>query len=110
MPCDHPPSIMPESVEYRTLLRLTATIQRALRDSLVTFGAELVSLELIPPDLYDNIRNSRNSPDERAADLVGHVREKVKDSPQHYHTFVQALNSDQSQYRDQSPEETKGNL
>lgn len=88
------------TAEYRTLLRLTVNIQGAVKDKLISIGAELVANELISPEQYERIRNTQNPCDSRAADLVGYVQGKVQQNSQHYHTFIKALQSDEAQYRD----------
>ena len=88
------------SVEYRTLLRLTGYIELTVKDHLIDIGGKLVESELITPAQYKEIRNTHNPVDSRAADLVGFVQGKVQQNPKHYHTFIDVLKSDQSQYGD----------
>ena len=91
---------MAGSVEYKVLIRHTVDLQRAVKDNLTALGAQLVSAEIITPDQYKEIRNADRSVDERGADLVGYVQNKVHQNPWHYQAFLGALQSDLSQYRD----------
>ena len=91
---------MAGSVEYKVLIRHTVYLQRAVKDNLISLGAELVAAEIITPSQYREIRNTSRPVDERAADLVGYVQNKVCQNSQHYHAFLGALRSDLSQYGD----------
>ena len=93
-------AVSSESVEYRTLLRLTADIELAVKDHLFEIGGKLVASELLTPSQYKEIRNTHNSVDLRAADLVGYVQTKVEQNSQHYHAFVDVLGRDLAQYND----------
>ena len=89
---------MAESVEYQVLIRHTVDLQVAVKDNLTPLGAQLVSAEIITLDQYIEIRNAHRPVNERGADLVGYVQNKVRQDPQQYHTFISALRSDQSKY------------
>ena len=91
---------MAGSVEYKILIRHTVDLQRAVRANLTPLGAELVAAEIITPDQYEEIRNAHRSVNERGADLVGYVQNKVRQDPWHYQAFLGALWSDPSQYHD----------
>ena len=89
---------MAESVEYKVLVRHTVDLQLAVKDNLTHLGARLITAEIITLDQYIEIRNAHRPVNERGADLVGYVQNKVRQDPQHYHTFISALRSDLSQY------------
>ena len=89
---------MAGSVEYKVLVRHTVDLQRAVKDNLTPLGAQLVAAEIITPDQYEEIRNAHRSVNERGADLVGYVQNKVRQDPWHYQAFLGALWSDPSQY------------
>ena len=92
---------MPGSAEYEVLIRHTVDLQLAVKTNLTSLGAQLVAAQIITPDQYQEIRNPhRSSVNERAADLIGYVQSKVRQSPQHYHAFIDALRKDESKYRD----------
>ena len=91
---------MAGSIEYEILVHHTADLQRAVRDNLTPLGAELVSAEIITPSQYREIRNPHRPVDERGADLVEYVQNKVLQNPQHYYAFIEILWSDLSQYDD----------
>ena len=88
------------SVEYEVLVRHTVDLQVAVEDNLIPLGAQLVTAQIITPDQYEEIRNAHRPVNERGADLVGYVQNKVRQDPRHYHAFLGALRSDLSQYGD----------
>ena len=87
---------MEGSIEYQVLLHHTIDLQVAVRPNLTLLGAQLVTLQIITPDQYEDIRNVHRSVNERVADLVGYVQNKVRQNPLHYHTFLGALRCDPS--------------
>ena len=87
------------SVEYEVLVRHTVDLQVAVQDNLIPLGARLVSAQIITPDQYAEIKNAHRPVDERGADLVGYVQNKVRQDPRQYHAFIDTLKSDLSQYR-----------
>ena len=91
---------MEGSVEYEVLIRHTADLQVAVRANLTPLGARLVAAQIITPDQYEEIRNAHRSVNERGADLVGYIQIKVYQNPWHYHTFLDVLRNDPSQYGD----------
>ena len=91
---------MAGSIEYEVLIRHTVYLQRAVKDSLISLGAELVAAQTIFPSQYREIRNTSRPVDERAADLVEYVQNKVCQNPRHYYTFIEILKKDLSQYGD----------
>ena len=91
---------MADSVEYKVLVCHTADLELAVRENLTSLGARLVSAEIITRDQYREIRNTQRSVNERGADLVDYVQNKVQRNPRHYHAFIGALKSDMSQYGD----------
>ena len=86
--------------EYEVLIRYTVDLQLAVKESLTPLGAQLVSAQIITPDQYREIRNTHRPVNERGADLVGYVQNKVRQNPRHYDAFIGALKSDLSQYGD----------
>ena len=91
---------MAGSVEYEVLIRHTIDLQVAVRANLTLLGAQLVTLQIITPDQYEEIRNVYRSVNERVADLIGYVQNKVRQNSLHYHTFLGALRCDPSRYGD----------
>ena len=86
--------------EYRTLVQLTAEIELAVKDQLVDIGSKLVASELITPAQARSLRNTSNSVESRAADLVEYIQTKVQQNSQHYSTFIGVLEKDLAQYDD----------
>ena len=91
---------MAGSVEYQVLVRHTVDLELAVKDNLIPLSSQLVTAQIITPDQYREIRNTCRSVDERVADLIGYVQNKVRQDPRHYHAFLGALWSDPSQYGD----------
>ena len=89
---------MAGSVEYKVLVRHTVDLQQAVKDNLTALGAQLVAAEIITPGQYREIRNPNRPVNERGADLVEYVQNKVRQDPRHYQAFLGALWSDLSQY------------
>ena len=88
------------SVEYETLVHLTSALQLAVKTQLTPLGGELVSSRLITPGRYHVLRNSMHPEEDRAADLVQLIQDKVQQNPQWYQVFVSALEKDRSQCGD----------
>jgi hypothetical protein len=91
---------MAGSVEYDVLVRHTVNLQQAVKENLTPLGAQLVTAQIITPDQYEEIRNTRKTVYERGAELVGYVQNKVRQDPRYYQAFIAALKSDLSQYGD----------
>ena len=89
------------SAEYRTLIHHTADLQSAVKSQLVSLGARLVSHPLlIAPHKYEEIINYYVPEATRAAELVRLIQDKVKQNPRYYHSFIAALQEDQTEYGD----------
>ena len=88
------------SVEYKTLVHLTSALQLAVKTQLTPLGGKLVSSGLMTPERYRVLRNSMHSEEDRAADLVQLIQDKVQQNPQWYQVFVSVLEKDWSQYGD----------
>lgn len=91
---------MAGSAEYGVLIRHTGDLKLAVRPNLTSLGANLLGAEIITTDQYDDIRNAQRSVNDRAADLVRYVQDKVSQNRQHYYAFIGALKKDESEYRD----------
>ena len=87
-------------MEYKTLVHLTSALQLAVKTQLTPLGGELVSSGLITPGRYRVLRNSIHTEEDRAADLVQLIQDKVQQNPQCYQVFVSVLEKDRSQYGD----------
>jgi hypothetical protein len=87
------PIIMAESVEYKVLIYHTADLELAVKESLTPLGAQLVSAQIITPEQYAKIRNPHQPINERGADLVGYVQNKVRQDPRYYYAFIGTLKS-----------------
>ena len=90
------------SVEYEVLVHHTVDLQLhvAVEDNLIPLSDQLVAAEIITPDQYREIRNAHRPVNERGADLVRFVQNKVRQNSWQYHVFLGVLRSDLSQYGD----------
>ena len=86
------------SLEYKTLVHLTSALQLAVKTQLTPLGGKLVSSGLMTPERYRVLRNSMHSEEDRAADLVQLIQDKVQQNPQWYQIFASVLEKDRSQY------------
>ena len=91
---------MAGSAEYGVLIQHTGDLKLAVRANLTSLGAQLLSAKVVTTDQYDEIRIAQRSPNDRAADLVRYVQDKVRQNRQHYYAFIGALKEDESEYRD----------
>ena len=91
---------MAGSAEYGALIQHTGDLKLAVRANLTSLGAQLLSAKVITTDQYDEIRIAQRSSNDRAADLVRYVQDKVRQNCQHYYAFIGALKEDESEYRD----------
>ena len=89
---------MAGSVEYEVLICHTIDLQVAVKNDLTPLGGRLLAAQIITPGQYEGIRNAHRSVDERGADLIGYVQNKVLQDPRHYYAFLGVLQSDLSQY------------
>ena len=89
---------MEGSIEYQVLLHHTIDLQVAVKNDLTPLGGRLLAAQIITPGQYEGIRNAHRLVDERGADLVGYVQNKVLQDPRYYYAFLGVLRSDLSQY------------
>ena len=91
---------MAGSAEYEVLIRHAVDLRLIVKENLFPLAARLVSAMIITSEQYYEIRNAWRPVDERAANLVGYVQDRVKRDPRCYHVFIDALRSDLTQYGD----------
>ena len=87
-----------QSPEYITLVRLTADLQLALQDNLTRISIVLCAKSLITTNQSSDLRNENHSKAKRAADLVDWIKTKVLQDVKCFHTFIRALEDEDSQY------------
>ena len=91
---------METSIGHIALIRHTADIQQAVKEHLVSLGANLVSN--LRTDNKGGIQGNTNKLSQfariTAAELVELVQVKVRKNSQSYHTFVAVLEKDKSRY------------
>ena len=86
--------------EYRSILKGTSKLTRALKNNITPICADLVANDLITPDQQRNLRNPNHDAIERAADLVQLLTDKVEANTANYHTLVRILGEDRATYGD----------
>lgn len=89
---------MSTTPEYNTLISLTDELRLAVQPNLVSLSGSLMAKYLITPEKANQLRNQMHSEADRAANLVDIIRNKVLQNAQHYHTFVQVMESQGRKY------------
>lgn len=86
---------MESSVGYETLLCHTDDLQEAVKESVVSVGAKLLSKGLIKRDRYKDIRklNTKNMC-QAAAELIDALQDVVEEDSSKYHTLTNVLKED----------------
>ena len=79
------------SPEYRSILKATGKLTRALKNNITPICADLVANDLITTEQQKKLRNAKHDAIERAADLVQLLTDKVEENPANYHTLVRIL-------------------
>ena len=89
------------SAEYKTLKKHTPGLCLAVKSDLTGLGGALFAAELITQEQNNGLRNQTHSEENRSADLIGFIQDKMALGPQNYHTFISALERrDSSHYSD----------
>ena len=89
------------SAEYRTLKKHTTDLRLAVKPDLTGLGGALFATNLITKEQSDGLRNRTYSEEDRSADLIGFIQDKVAQGTQNYRTFTSALEQrDSSHYGD----------
>ena len=79
------------SPEYRTIIQCTPDLTIALRGDLTKLSGELLAAGLIADDNAAALRNQFIGEAERAAQLMGFVRNRVSLDTSNYHSFIRVL-------------------
>ena len=88
------------SPEYRSILKATGKLTRALKNNITPICADLVANDLITTEQQKKLRNPMHEAIERAADLVQLLTDKVEENPANYHTLIRILGEDTATYGD----------
>ena len=86
--------------EYRSILKATGKLTRALKNNITPICADLVANDLITTEQQKKLRNPMHDAIERAADLVQLLTDKVEENPANYHTLIMILGEDTATYGD----------
>ena len=91
---------MAESQEYKTLKRYIPEVETAVKSHLTSLGGKLTSSNLISPQNYARLRNLSISEEDRAAELVSLVLDKVKLNKENFRKFVDVLRTSGDHFND----------
>ena len=91
---------MAVSQEYKTLIRYTPEVRTAVKSHLTSLGGKLISSNLISPENDARLRNLSISEEDRAAELVSLVLDKVKLNKENYRTFLDILKTSGDHFND----------
>ena len=80
-----------DSPEYRTIIRACSHLTFAVQHALVSLSSDLITTQLISPEIGTSLTNGSRDKIERALELVTLVTNKIKQNPQNYHVFVEIL-------------------
>ena len=96
-----PLTIMSTSTwEYLTVIRATSKLAAAVKNNITPLSLKLVEKFLITREQQEAVRNRRLNVDDRAADLVAYIQDKVKQDAKNYHIFVGILEEDKRTYKE----------
>ena len=91
---------MSNTPEYRTIIQCTPELTAALKGDLVSLSGELLAGGLISEDNDIALCNQFVSEANRAAQLVGFVRNRVSLDTANYHSFIRVLKHREDEHRD----------
>ena len=91
---------MAESQEYRTLKRYITEVRTAVKSDLTSLSGSLFSRNLISPENEANLRNQTRNQEDRAAELVSLLLEKVKLNKENYRIFIDVLRTSGDHFDD----------
>ncbi len=91
---------MSESQEYKTLKKYMPVITTAIKDDLTELSARFVSKGIISPGYAAKLRNQSKSEEDRAADLVSLLLDKVKLNKENYRIFIDILRTSGAHFSD----------
>jgi hypothetical protein len=88
------------SPEYRSILKATGKLTRALKNNITPVCADLVAIDLITPEQQRKLRNPMHEAIERAADLVQLLTDKVEENTANYSKLITILKEDMATFGD----------
>ena len=88
------------SPEYRTIIRCTPDLTTALGGDLTQLSGELLAAGLIAENNAAALRNPFIDKAERAAKLMGFVRNRVSLDTDNYHSFIRVLETRRADHKD----------
>ena len=91
---------MAESQEYKTLKRYIPQVRTAVKSHLTSLGGKLLSSYLISPKSYARLCNLSISEEDRAAELVSLLLDKVKLNKTNFRIFLDVLRTSGDHFND----------
>ena len=91
---------MAESQEYKTLKRYIPKVRTAIKSHLTSLGGKLIPSNLISPENDARLRNLSISEEDRAAELVSLMLDKVKLNKENYGIFLDVLRTSGDHFND----------
>ena len=87
--------------EYRKMIKCTPDLTDVIADDLDTLCPRLVKAKLINNNQRRDFMDARlNAAQNRAANLVGHITNRVNLDTQNFHKFIHVLKEDESTYEE----------
>jgi hypothetical protein len=90
---------MANSVEHRTIIQCTPELTTALKNDLVSLSGELLAAGLIADDNASALTNQFIGAANRAAQLMGFVRNRVLLDTKNYLSFIKVLQLRQDDHK-----------
>ena len=85
--------------ELQTITECTPELVDALKDDLLPLSGELLAVGLINSNNDAALRNQYHNSDDRAADLAGFIRNRVKIDPGSYAVFIDTLKKRETDHK-----------
>ena len=91
---------MADSQEYNILKRYVPEFRTAIKSNLTSLGGRFISSNLISPENDSKLRNQSKSEEDRAAELVSLLLDKVKLNKENYRKIVDILKTSGDHFND----------
>ena len=89
------------TAEYRTLQSLTNELSLAVKQDLTGVCGALFADGLITQGIREQLGNALHPKEDRAAQLIGIIQDKVREGPRNYQIFISVLEKrDMTHYGD----------
>ena len=89
-----------DSPEYRTIIKACSCLTFAIQHTLFSLSSDLITTQLITPEIGTSLTNSSRGKTERALELVTLVTHKIKQNARNYHVFIEILTKNEIYYQE----------